>query len=1263
MAAPRSPIAETLEQLVWGRLSTFWSRDYNPDDKERLNAVYEGCLEALDAEYTRLFEINNSKSIAAINPLTQRRWLRLDLNRHAELAAFLKFLSTSSAGGAASSDASNVLSCDTTENNHARHWHISFPYVVPQGDPVTRASIELRYRIDLRLVRIYHMRRDPRTGIARGVLLRPGADYQLMPSGTGIRLSATVPGDQYELVVGFDLSDPMYDGLQPIVSYAAGYDVAAQNVIRVNPELTIANLPIHVLVVKNVRDSGAGGLVETNTPSFSSKYVFIPWTGLTTGPMHGAVPGTVALPNTVNIESTDAVFVFGLIRGEFVENHKHVLATTLLNPGAAPRITSTLFRAAGSTSRVTFDTPLRPGLFGSLAYLGQPFEVLVDGELLPRSDYQFDADGNLNLKFPLTWTADQYRSVVVRSTDEYDTLHGGAADQHIHIECILQSAKPPEFYETFDDGGDFDDEAGGTFDDKRTLNIVFLDDVGADLSTLEVWVNGVRKLSDIDYVATFDVDTKRVRISFGFNIKDMTIYAAYRRESRTFVYGRYAKGFISQTLSGLLTDIGALKDAFSSSTGFQIKNMGRLIEAAETAGAGGNPLLTLFYDERQEFSDISVDSNRVAISLDDARLVESIGTKLVAIPFLCDRVLRPALRLEQGVDYDIVDGEIRSSFDLTAKRYESDANPGVWWCPIVILDEQMLKKNFGVLVGDERADSSEAYRTALHANLSLRFSGPVVRDLERAAAVLYGSPVFTQDGRITSIDTRTIGYDITVASGTTTQTVRVGSNAVKPVVGERILRSQSLAAAALYDGKLGGLILHKRATVIAELPYVKAAAGDIVRLTTFDPADPTQTPLPFVTRLLSVRYDADYLPARTTLSFENVPRFDVTVESELRILRDAGPPYAALDGIVVSVEAINETVMKTANSEYVLPPGRMPEQRVGEFVARGQPIHQSFAQLYDDTRRPNWHWLKPSHYAKDWEYVLKGLGTPITTATVEDKRTAVVHPPVESGDYSTIDLDPITPQVKRGTHIDVFDDATLVTFTFTVVGLNGTTVYVTPTVSSIINGAATVRSGTEIKREYFGLATPPSSSPVESPLTFAQPIRSRVLQLADTSRFPASGECTVRLPNGGSTEVRYNRVARGFLLDCEWPSTFPALTGPRPAPGIEGPLDPQLPEGTVVRLISEHRQTRLNPAFIALVNQRVTQDLRTSEKRIQVSDANADELYAFFKNSSAVMESAAVSRPQVLRDLMDDVVPPGSTLVTMSKHRIIDVYSGGIGEK
>lgn len=1262
MAAPLSPIADTLDRLIWSRLSRFWSRDYNPDDKEKLNAVYEGCMEALDAEFARLFEINSAKSVDSARPLMQRRWLRLDLNRHAELAAFMKFLSTSSTGGAASNDASNVLSCNNDVNNHARHWHITFPYTVPLGDPVTRATIELYYPIDIRLVEIYHMVRDLRTGIARGVRLRPGADYGLSTTGTGIRLSATVPTDQYEISIGFDLSGSRYDGLRPLVAYGAGYDVVSTNAVRIDPELGIANLPVHVMVVKNVRDSGSGSLIETNTPTFNSSYIFIPWTGTSTGAQHGADPGVIVLPNTVAIEATDAVFVFGLARGDFEENHRHILATTVLNPGAAPRIATTLFRAAGSTSIVEFDESMRPGVFGSIAYLGQPFEVFIDGLLLPRTDYSYGDDGRLHLRQPLSWTTDQYRSVVIRTTDEFRTLHGGNNAQHIHIECLLQGARPPEFYETFDDGGDFDDEQGGVFDDKRALNVVFLDDISADLNTLEVWVNGVRRYSEIDYVASFDDDTKRVRLSFTFNIKDSSIYCSYRRESRTFVYGRFAKGFIGETLSGLLTDMRSLTDAFTGSTGFQIKNISRLVEAAQTAAAGGNPLLTLFYDERQEYNDISVDSDRVALSLDDARLVESMGLKLVNIPFLTDRVLRPGMRLEAGLDYDVVDGEIRSSFDLTAKRYENDAHPGVWWCPIVIIDDQMLRKNFGTLVGDEREDSSEEYRTALQANLTLRFEGPVVQSLERTAATLYGSPVFSQDGRVTAINKRVIAYDISVSNGSTTQIARVPANFAKPIVGEAILRSQSLAKPAVLNARLTGLISHQLSSIIAEMPYFQGVEGDIVHLTTFDPVYPT-TPIPFVTTLRSMLYDSNYVPARVTLSLVKAPRFDVTIDSEIRILRDGGPPYAGIDGFVASVDEISETVMTTTGGEYILPPGRVAEQRVGEYIERGQPLFQSYAKLYDDNRRPEWHWLTPQHYSRDWQYILKGQGTPAKTNEAKDSRYATVYPPIEDGDYSTITLDPVTPIVKRGVTIELVDDRTQEIYRFTVVGLNGADVYISPVVTSEISGIVTVTDNTVSNKEYFGLATPPTSAPIQSALAFPQPIRARVLQLLDTTGFPPSGQCVVRLPNGGSTEVTYNRVAPGFILDCEWPASFPALTGPSPGIGIPGPLTAQLPQEAIVRVVSEHRQTRLNPAFLALVNLRVTKDLRTSETRIAVTDQNADDLYGYLKNTSAVIESAAITRPQVLRDLMHDVVPPGSTLVVVSKHRIIDVYSGGIGEK
>jgi hypothetical protein len=248
-------------------------------------------------------------------------------------------------------------------------------------------------------------------------------------------------------------------------------------------------------------------------------------------------------------------------------------------------------------------------------------------------------------------------------------------------------------------------------------------------------------------------------------------------------------------------------------------------------------------------------------------------------------------------------------------------------------------------------------------------------------------------------------------------------------------------------------------------------------------------------------------------------------------------------------------------------------------------------------------------------------------------------------------------------NISVVDDHTLATFNFTVVGLNGDVIYVAPSASAVMNGTATISEAVTTRKDFFGMATPSMSAPIESMLAFAQPIRSRVLQVQNTSRFPAAGDCSIRLPNGGNIEITYNRVARGFLLDVEWPADFPAMTGPRPSPGVDGPVNAQIPDTAVVRLVSEHRSRRLNPAFVALVDLRVTRDLITSTNRITVTEDTADDLYGFLKNTSAVLESGSVSRPQVLRDLLDDVVPPGSTLVTISRHRIVDVYSGGIGEK
>jgi len=128
-----SPQGETMDYLVWDRLSAFWKTSFAEEDRQALNAIYEAAAGVLDAEMVRLAEINAAKGVFSCPIYTQRRWVRLDLNRYKELKAFLSYVTTGELSGvgagcgAASTstdpndDSSRYLPCSALETSHAAH--------------------------------------------------------------------------------------------------------------------------------------------------------------------------------------------------------------------------------------------------------------------------------------------------------------------------------------------------------------------------------------------------------------------------------------------------------------------------------------------------------------------------------------------------------------------------------------------------------------------------------------------------------------------------------------------------------------------------------------------------------------------------------------------------------------------------------------------------------------------------------------------------------------------------------------------------------------------------------------------------------------------------------------------------------------------------------------------------------------------------------------------------------------------------------------
>lgn len=1239
----RSPQADIFDELIWSRLSSFWTKDYDPTDREALNAVYDAATQVLDAEYTRLYEINTGKSLVTAPKHTQRRWLRLDLNRNAELEAFLRFLRTDAQSGSTATvtKASDAIECVTPAANHARHWHITFPYVVPNGDVLARSTIELFFPTELSLVTIYRMEQDLITGERRGVRLRPNTDYIVLPTSSAIRITNANVGDVYECNVGFDFSGSVYDGLVPNVAYTSGIDRLGSNLIPIPGSISQQALPVHVLVVRNVVDTGTGGLADTNNSAFSTTSVFYPWTGTSAGPQYGTVTGQLILPTTIGPE--DAVYVFGLEAGTWDLVHSHKTASTLLNSAAVPGFGGT--PQAGSTSTIEFSTLVRPGLFGSLGYLGQTLEVLINGKLLPRSDYRFGFDNRLYLRTAVSWGLNEAVRVEVRFSDEFREMQAEAGVQHIHYICSVDIASPPQQFSTFDDGGDFDvgDEV---FDDTFAINVLHVADAIAEPSTMEVFLAGVYLTREVDYTAVVDPDTKKIRLSFVQPITGKSVVVTYRRESRTYVYGDYGTvSGLAETISGLVTDVQGLIQSFGAQYQFNAQNAGRLVEAAAIAANGGDPFLTLFFDEYEEYADLPIDAPNQPLSSFDARTVESYNTKLAAIPFLVDHVLHPTVRLQEGKEYTIVDGKVQSSRDLTAPRGADDTQPGVWWCPIVLFDEQILAKNFGALVGDPRPSSSK-YQRELLANFLTRFGGPIVQNVEWNLAVMLGSPMFQHDATVTAVNEVPIGYHVAIGNGTTQQTVRLPSSATPPSIGDEVVPSQSLVQPPIFIGTMVDLLRADGGLIELQMALPAARVGDVMTFDVFRGTDA----IPFTARIKSIKLDNDLIIPRTTLVLDRVPRYQPTTASKMTILRPGGPPYAAIAGVVTSVTPIIQFEVRTTQERITLPIGSRPEQRAGQKVVRGEPVLPSYAQLYDHQRRPNWQWLTPEQTRGGWDFRARGRGDNVPFGLIEDNRLATVSPPTGANGYSPVLLAPASPIPPRGATITLTDGQTGDELVFTVVGQQAGQPLVTPAVTTTRSGACVVSRAADGTAPYF--ESPAPALPVETALAFPQPVRARVLQVLSTTNFPDAGRISIRLPNGGAVEFTYKGKAAGFLLDCEWPNDFPALTD------NTGAVATMLPADSRLRLISAFSRRRVNPAFLALVSERV--------KGSNVSTASpqtVDALYDLLKANATVFESRVTARPAAVRDAIKDLTPAGSSVVSVTKYVIADVYVSGVDER
>jgi hypothetical protein len=505
------------DELIWSRLSSFWSTDFNPEDREIMTEAFHAYARALDSDYVRLYEIDEAKSLTTCPVWTQRRWLRLDLNRYEELRAWLKFLSGSRSqgaeGGAAVSDFGDCLELP---NLHTDHWHIHFPFKMTNELPdPARRTIELSYQMVPSLLEIYRI--DPVvTGELRGQRLLPGQDFTV--EGTTLVLADAPSGTQYEIAAAFDFTDEAYAGLRPVMWEVD--QILNGNVVRVS-DARWTNLPVHGLVVREAPEQAE---YATNTPGFTTEREFLPF-GSADGVRWGAGQQLV-LPEGFQLGARDRLFLFGLEIGSSDTIHIHERHTQILNAGNAN---------PDGTTQIQLTVAVAEGLFENIGGFSQEFQLFLDGYLISPDDYRYElATNTVTLRAPYSFSGEG--RVDVQFTNERRGDQNALSSLHVHYACQLAYAVTTQEYERFDDGGIYDDDTDPrpNFDLRRATNVVY---VGAevDLETIELYVDGILARNGEDVKAT--IEEGRTRLAFTFPIEGKSLLVTFERRTALYQYG------------------------------------------------------------------------------------------------------------------------------------------------------------------------------------------------------------------------------------------------------------------------------------------------------------------------------------------------------------------------------------------------------------------------------------------------------------------------------------------------------------------------------------------------------------------------------------------------------------------------------------------------------------------------------------------------------------------------------------------------------
>lgn len=1268
MPEPVEPQYEILDDFLWNRLSSFWSAYYNQEDKEAVSAVFEAVLKALDAEYVRLYQIDQSKSLKDHPLFTQRRWVRLDMYRYAELRAWLQYLRRRvlSTGGEPGEDnetsGTDQLTCIPGEDPHARHWHLHFPFRIQDTRPEGR-TINLGFPIDESLVAIWRIRNPDRDNpMLHGGRLTHG-EYSIVGGGTAVRIENGALNELFELDVAVNLTaEDVTPDCVIRTSFLSGNEVQIPDEFH--------GWPVHALVVRNAPEEALAGAPaqRTNNGEFTTERVFIPW-GDPQDPVQpgclSEMAGRLTLPSGMGLQKgRDVVFVFGVRPGKYNAVHRHRRHYSTLNRS----------NASPDGTRV-WDPQVAPGLgmFGSADFLANEIKVFLNGRLLPPTQYQYDAvDHKVTFRTPVTFGSYDQVPIEIHYHQEYVTERMMRGDLHNHFLCYGHLVVTEREWERFDDGGNFDDDGPhvgsppesdhtAIFDDMASTNLLYLPAV-VDKETLQIYVGrgatgGLRLLQPgRDYRATILDGVTRLYFLFPIDGKDVLV--TYREESAVFVYGLDdlvgGPAGLSGLTGGILEDM--LQDNMAGlMRGFEdyygtVSDWASLQDAAWILAGGGNPILTLFFDEFPEYENYNINSPQVPlITAAQARNIESANTRLMAIPFMTDHVVHATERIASEVEYAVENGHILSfSRDLAGPKYEGDPAPGVWWCPLIVLDEHFLSKTFGFLVGDMR-DTSRQYLAALTANILLRYSGPTVAALHNATCALLGSGVFTQDGIITEASRVPVNKLVTVRAGAggAEASFSFPPTSRTPDVGTPIFAGQSLGDALVFSRKtVPQFVSWSGSALTLDRDMIVVRPGDVMHLTFMSKGNPDAR-LPVRLRIKHVGTQPILGGTRSVLMTEETVRLEVAPDSPIYIFRDFGPPYAPFPGVVSAVEIQQQIRYRTdQGEEFLLPPGAAKRYREGDRVYRGWATQPDLARVYDHQIRPNWYRMYPEDLRRLWE------GSAPDLRPIPQRRLVTIEP----GDkgYARAALSPAYPIPVRGTKaLFTPEDNRQSGSEFLVGGSDGNVTLLYPNVDGRISGEVRFEAPDPLSTQAERFEQPCNQPLPNAFLRLDAQYGAPALFLEAVPAFTNGGRAVLHTPDGGRLWFSFgsldtsDRAMREITWDPE----------PRALQDAQGVLHPHIAAGWVVQQVTQFRPYLLNPAFLQAVDQRVVRDTSMPFGGVNITVENASQYYELLQGTTHIIETSDV-QPTPLRHALHDISPAFASTIVQSRHIFFDTYVG-----